>query len=126
MAANRILVGDDETQIRSLVRDVLRSAGYEIEITKDGGELLQRYAPGAYSLVILDIILERTSGMEVVTRLRDRGDDVPIILMSGSPRDPARVEPFAFAYHVDLLRKPFGARELRAAVERALGSLEAG
>jgi hypothetical protein len=45
---------------------------------------------------------------------------VPIILMSG--REPDRVEPFAFTYRVDVLRKPFGLGDLRSAVGRALRS----
>jgi len=124
--AQRILVGDDETQICRLVRDVLKPTGFVIEITKDGSELLRRYEPGGYALLILDTLMAQTSGMEVVTKLRDKGDGVPIILMSSPLKDPDRVEPFAFTYRVDLLRKPFGAGDLRAAVERALGTIEAG
>ncbi len=118
----RILVGDDEFQICRLVRDVLRPLGYVIDTTQNGGELLEKYQAGPYSLLILDMALLHTSGLEVVMKLRDRGDSIPIILMSGPSRDGDRAEPFAFTYRVHLLRKPFGVGELRGAVERALGT----
>ena len=116
----RILVGDDEIQICRLVQDVLKITGYPIETTTDGREILKKHAESGYSLIILDTILTNLSGLEVVTKLRDRGDSVPIILMSGPMKEPDRVESFAFTYRVDVLRKPFGVGDLRSAVERAL------
>jgi DNA-binding response OmpR family regulator len=116
----RILVGDDEIQICRLVRDVLRPDGYEVELTRDGKEILEKYNGGKFSLLILDTMMVEASGIEVVMNLRDRGDLVPIILMIGPRSDPDRVETFAFTYRVDVLHKPFGVGELREAVERAL------
>jgi DNA-binding response OmpR family regulator len=121
-AMHRILVGDDETQICRLVRDTLKPSGYEIDVTRDGREVLDRYQAGGHSLLILDTMLVHASGLEVVMKLRDRGDGVPIILMFGPRTEPDRVEPFAFTYRVDLLRKPFGVGELRSVVGRALRS----
>jgi len=118
----RILVGDDESQICRLVRDVLQPLGYVIDTTQNGLEFLEKYQTGPYSLLILDMVLLHTTGLEVVMKLRDRGDSIPIILMSGPSRDGDRAEPFAFTYRVDLLRKPFGVGDLRGAVERALGT----
>jgi DNA-binding response OmpR family regulator len=116
----RILVGDDESAICRLVQDVLRAAGYTIDVTQDGREVLHRHPSGGYSLLILDTLLAHTSGLEVVMKLRDRGDNVPIILMSGPLKEPDRVESFAFTYRVDVLRKPFGIGDLRSSVHRAL------
>lgn len=121
-AVPRILVGDDEPQICNLVRDVLRVGGYTIDFTHDGRGFLQHYETGSYSLLILDTMLLHMSGLELVMKLRDQGDAVPIILMSGPAAQGARVEPFAFTYRVDVLRKPFGIGDLRAAVNRALGT----
>ena len=117
----RILVGDDEPQICRLVRDTLRREGYAVDLEQDGRTLLSRYASGSYSLVILDTLLVQASGLEVVTRLRDRGDAVPILLMYSARTESDRVESFAFTYKVNLLRKPFGVGDLRSAVGRAFG-----
>jgi DNA-binding response OmpR family regulator len=119
----RILVGDDESQICGLVRDVLRPGGYAVDFIHNGRELLEICGRGGYSLLILDAVLQQTSAMEIVTKIRDRGDRVPIILMSGPPHKDDRLEPFAFTYRVDVLRKPFGVRDLRVAVDRALGTV---
>jgi DNA-binding response OmpR family regulator len=116
----RILVGDDEIQICRLVRDVLRPSGYDVDVTQDGRALLEKYHSGDYSLLILDTLMVQASGLEVVMRLRDRGDVVPIILMIGPRKEPDQVETFAFTYRVDILRKPFGVGELRDTVARAL------
>jgi len=116
----RILVGDDELQICRLVRDVLQPSGYDVEVTQDGRRLLDRYHSGDYSLLILDTLMVQVSGLEVVMKLRDRGDVVPIILMIGPRKDPDRVETFAFTYRVHILRKPFSVGELRETVDRAL------
>ena len=116
----RILVGDDETQICRLVRDVLLPSGYDIDIHRDGRLILENYHSGDYSLLILDTLMVQASGLEVVMRLRDRGDAVPIILMIGPRKEPDRVETFAFTYRVHVLRKPFSVAELREMVDRAL------
>jgi DNA-binding response OmpR family regulator len=120
-APTRILVADDEAQICRLVQDVLEPSGYDIQTARDGRELLQRYRRGGYALLILDTLLLECSGLDVVSKLRDGGDLVPILLMFGPRKQPGRMEDLAFSYRVHLLRKPFGIGELRAAVFRALG-----
>ncbi|HXX93679.1 MAG TPA: response regulator [Planctomycetota bacterium] len=116
----RILVADDEPGVGRLVQDGLSRSGYAVDVTPDGREALTRYRPGDYDLLILDSMLAKRSGLELVSKIRNAGDDVPIILTSGSVPGAGRVEPFAFTYRVELLRKPFGLRDLREAVERAV------
>jgi len=117
----RILIGDDQPQICRLVRDVLRPSGYEIDVGRDGRQILQKFRSGGYSLLIIDTLIVQDSGLEVVMKLRDRGEAVPIILMVGPRKVPDRVETFAYTYRVHVLRKPFGVADLRDAVDRALG-----
>lgn len=116
----RVLVADDEPLLLRLVRDTLRSA-YEVEATDSGREALLLHRESRYDVLILDSSLHSLSGMEIVTRVRDRGDRVPIILMTSEIRGAGRMDPFAFAYRVDLLRKPFGIRDLQDALGRAVG-----
>ena len=118
----RILVADDDAQICRLVGDVLRPSGFDIDTAQTGREFFQRYRTGDYALLILDILLREVSGLEVVMRLRDGGDVVPILLTFGPRKESKRMEELAFSYRVDLLHKPFGVGELRAAVSRALGA----
>jgi DNA-binding response OmpR family regulator len=116
----RILLADDEPAIGRLVSKALGLDGYAVDVANDGREALSRYHPGDYDLLILDSMMGRRSGLEVVVKLRNDGDPVPIILTSAGTTASGRVEPFAFTYRVELLRKPFGLRELRDAVHRAI------
>src|SRR5262245_21656618 len=106
-AARRVLVADDEESIRRLLRDGLTRAGFDVELTAHGGDLLDRYNSGSYELLILDDRMSPQTGLDVVTFLRGKGDPVPIILMSPSARRVDRMAPFAYTYGVELLRKPF-------------------
>lgn len=99
----------------------LGRAGYAVEACTDGREVLRRYRPGVHALLILDVSLPRETGLEVVAKLRDGGDAVPIILLAAAPEGARRAAAFAFAYRLGLLQKPFGWAELRRAVERATG-----
>jgi DNA-binding response OmpR family regulator len=104
-----------------LVRDIL-GPGYEIESTDTGRDVLRLYHEGDYDLLILDSGMRSLSGVEIVTKVREGGDQVPIILMTGAAEGESRVGSFAFTYRVGLLRKPFGVRDLRSAVERVAQS----
>lgn len=117
--ACRILVADDEPMVRRLLRESLTLDGHAVELSEDGRDALQRYRPGTFDLLILDSRLARRSGLEVVAQVRNAGDSIPIILTSASAAGMGRVEPFAFTFRVELLRKPYGVRDLRDAVERA-------
>ncbi|HXG61690.1 MAG TPA: response regulator [Planctomycetota bacterium] len=120
-SAGRVLVGDDEAGVRDFLCRGLGRAGYAVEACTDGREVLRRYRPGVHALLILDVSLPRETGLEVVAKLRDGGDAVPIILLAAAPEGARRAAAFAFAYRLGLLQKPFGWAELRRAVERATG-----
>jgi DNA-binding response OmpR family regulator len=114
---HRVLVADDEPLVLRLVRDILGSP-YDIESTESGRDVLRLYHEGDFDLLILDAGLRSLSGMEIVSKLREGGDEVPIILMSGTSESERREGALAFTYRVGLLRKPFGVRDLRSVVER--------
>lgn len=116
-----MLVADDEPMLLQLVRDILKSA-WQVEATDSGREALQLHRESRYDALILDSSMRSLSGMEIVTRVRDRGDRVPIILMTSELQGSGRMDPFAFAYRVDLLRKPFGIHDLQNALQRAVGN----
>jgi DNA-binding NtrC family response regulator len=115
----RILVGDEEPLVRRFVGDALRDGGYDVEAVGGETEFLRLSRERPFGLLILDYLLALRSGFEGILSARDRDAALPVILMAaGGPG--RRVEPVAFTCRVRLLRKPFGARDLREAVERAL------
>ena len=119
MTARRILVADDEPRVRQVVSDIL-GPRFDIETAESGHDVLRLYHEGQYDLLILDAGMRSLSGMEVVTRVREDGDRIPIILMTGAPEGVPKVGAFAFTYRIQLLRKPFGVQDLRSAVDDAV------
>jgi DNA-binding response OmpR family regulator len=122
--ASRVLVADSEDQVRRFLKEALALSGYSVDLLPGGRDVLDGYSPGVHGLLVLDSRISSGTGFEIISLLRDRGDDVPIVLMSGAARGAGRVAPFALAYRVELLRKPFGLSDLRAALGRATGTGE--
>lgn len=116
----RILVGDEEPLVCTLVKEALGPPGFQVEVCHDEADLLRRCRERAFSLLIVDFALACGSGFRGIIALRERDAGVPIILMASGARARSRVDPLAFTYRVQLLRKPFGVRNLRDAVERAI------
>lgn len=122
----RIVVAEDDFEMRRLVADCLRKEGYEVHEVSDGGELLlriedsffMRRAPVPVDLFVTDIRMPVYTGLEIVTGLREAGLDMPVIIMTafGNPETRERAEALGAA----LLDKPFKMEQLRALVRRLL------
>lgn len=70
MDTQRILVVEDDLFLRELYTDVLTTEGYQVESAADGEEGLQKIKAGGYNLVLLDIILPKMSGLEIMRELQ--------------------------------------------------------
>jgi two-component system, OmpR family, KDP operon response regulator KdpE len=115
---NRILVVDDEAQIRRALAVNLRARGYEVELAASGEEALHAAAQGHPDVVLLDLGLPGIDGTEVVRGLRG-WSSVPIIVLS--VRDAERDKVAALdAGADDYVTKPFGMDELLARLRAAL------
>lgn len=117
----RILVADDEPMVRRLLQESLRLAGHTVDVSENARDALRAWHEGRYDLLILDWVMGHQSGVEVAARIRDDGDPVPIIIMSGAAQGTDRLEGMGYAMRFQVLRKPFGLTDLREAVQRALG-----
>lgn len=116
----KILVAEDEPMVRRLLQESLRMAGHAVDVTETAREALRAWHEGEYHLLILDWVMGHQSGVEVAARIRDHGDEVPIIIMSGAARGTDRLEGMGYALRFSVLRKPFGVTDLREAVRHAL------
>jgi two-component system, OmpR family, KDP operon response regulator KdpE len=114
----RVLVVDDEPQIRRLLRVSLAAQGYHIVEAGTGEQALTRAATELPDLVILDLGLPDMDGQEVVRRLRD-WTAVPIIVLSVRDREKDKVQAFDQGAD-DYVTKPFGMSELMARMRAAL------
>jgi len=114
----RILVVDDEPPIRRLLRTGLATQGFEIIEAADGESALAALVE-RHDLVILDLGLPDTNGLEVLRHLRARGDATPVVILSSRDDEPGKVKAFELGAD-DYVTKPFGMNELIARVRTAL------
>ena len=84
----RILVAEDEEEIRSYLQMALRCQGYSVELAQDGEEALRllRQMNGQVGAVLLDVIMPRKDGIEALEEIRASYTDVPVIMTSGYVR----------------------------------------
>jgi CheY-like chemotaxis protein len=82
----RILVIDDEPQLRAVLKRFLEIEGYEVEVAADGREALRIYAGKPADLVITDLIMPEKEGIETIRELKDSYPGIKIIAMSGGGR----------------------------------------
>ena len=115
----RILIADDDRSIAELISDALTDEGYETEIAGDGEEAIRRISGGGdYSLIILDVMMPKTDGLEVCRRVRERVS-CPIIFVSAKNRTIDTLLGLGMGAD-DYVAKPFVLDELVARVKAHL------
>jgi len=120
----RVLVVDDDADLRRLLSLRLRSAGHEVELAEDGAEAWSRLPDVRPDVLISDVRMDGLDGMELFERVRHRWPTLPVLLLTahGTIPDAVRAtQQGVFAY----LTKPFDSRALLEAVEQAVGRRQA-
>ncbi len=118
MAFERVLVCDDDAQIRRALRLVLEEAGYEVVMTSSGEEALARAALVGPHAAIVDLMLPDLHGIEVCRQLRG-WSEMPILVLSALHEEATKIEALRSGAD-DYVTKPFGPGELVARVQAAL------
>jgi DNA-binding response OmpR family regulator len=119
MKTARIVVVEDEPAIRRGVLDALRASGYEVAEAGDGEKGLTEAARPGVDLVLLDLLLPRRDGLEVLRELRVLRPTLPVIVLTARGSEDDRVRGLRMGAD-DYVVKPFSARELLARVEAVL------
>ncbi len=120
---NHILVVDDESDVRELLRKFLTRRGYEVDTASDGLAAIEAIRDNPPDIVLLDIRLPKVDGLSVLRRLRDDADNVAIITMSGiADEDTARQSLELGA--ADFITKPFNLPYLETSLLAKLILLE--
>jgi len=124
----KILVVDDEPQIRRMMRATLTSSGYQVDEAKTGEEAQEKLRTYLPDLILLDLNMPGMGGLEACRAMRE-GSDVPIIILTVRSAEKEKVEALD-AGADDYVSKPFGMQELlariRAALRRAPSAAESG
>lgn len=115
MAASRILVVDDDDDIRGLLRALLERAGYQVSVAADGRAGLRELYSASPDLVILDVAMPGLDGWATLERIREV-TDVPVLMLTARDAELERVRGLK-AGADDYVVKPFGRQELVARVE---------
>jgi OmpR family response regulator RpaB len=116
MPGERVLVADDEAQIRKVLRHRLEVAGYEVFTAEDGEQALELFHNIKPDLVILDISMPRLDGYQVCATIREVSD-IPIMVLSARTDEPDRLAGLRLGAD-DYVTKPFSLAELVLRVQR--------
>src|SRR5262245_11440544 len=119
MNHGRILLVEDEANLRRTVTDLLKSDGYVVESSGDGIEAQNMAMSQAYDLIILDVMLPSRNGFDVCRNLRKNGVNTPILMLTARSELNNKVQGLK-AGSDDYLTKPFETPELQARVEALL------
>jgi DNA-binding response OmpR family regulator len=115
----RVLVVEDDTEIAQVLQRSLRLDGYDVKLAADGVQALDEAHSFLPDLIVLDLGLPRLDGIDVARRLRDDGDDVPILILTARDALESRVEGLDIGAD-DYLVKPFERQELLARLRALL------
>jgi len=120
-AKKKILVADDDPEVRSLVTDVLTELGYEVVVVEDGAALYRTAPAMKPDLILSDLDMPGLSGGTAQALLRTNPEtrDIPIIFMTGQTRD-RQAHLVEFRPDTRILYKPLNLKELAIAVEEEL------
>ena len=117
---SRVLVIDDNVDIREMLLLKLQLAGFQARAAADGERALQQLAAEPADIIITDLFMPEKDGVETITEIRERYPDVSIIAMSGwqSPRGPDYLAVAREIGAIATLRKPFDPDEMMRIVYR--------
>ena len=119
-ARPRMLLVDDDANVREVLEHLLASFGYECQSAPDAASGLARFEEGGWDLVLVDIVMPGMSGWALVEAIQRRAPTKPVVLITGL-NQPAVMQR-ARAWRLPVIAKPFRADALQTALVNALHS----
>ena len=116
----RILIVDDDAEMRALLLDVLKGEGYEAVEAKDGAEAVLALRMKRFDLILMDKNMPGPSGLDLLPGFRRVCPQSPIIMMTAFGDVPSYMEAMEKGA-VEFLFKPFRMEELKTAIEKVIG-----
>ena len=115
----KILVVDDEKNVRVLFERILAKEGYEVECAASGSEAIDKLANNSFDLVVTDLKMDGIDGLDLIRKGKRTNQALPFILISGYGTAQTAVSAAQEGADVYLM-KPIDMKELKLAVKRAL------
>jgi two-component system, OmpR family, alkaline phosphatase synthesis response regulator PhoP len=115
----KILIAEDDANIRGGLIATLESEGYAVTAAADGAQALKLFPQEKFDLVLLDVMMPKASGYDVCRELRARGARVPVLMLTAKGEEIDKVVGLKLGAD-DYVTKPFGVHELLARVEALL------
>src|SRR5690348_2479935 len=112
-----ILIVDDDPDTCDYLRDFLSTEGHQGHIIQDSTRVLEALRADSYHLVMLDIMMPRLSGIQVLEQIRDLDSELPVVIFTGYPEVDTAIASVRLNV-VGYLKKPFAIQELRQILER--------
>jgi len=115
----RILLVDDDARVRDMLRDVMATFGYDVDVAGDGRAGMEKFREQPADVIVSDFMMPGITGLELAAQVRVVDPAVPIILLTGLATSAVLEE--ARRLRVTALSKPIGTLALKAALGAALG-----
>jgi DNA-binding response OmpR family regulator len=119
LPAMRILIVDDDKAICDYMQTLLERDGYQVKTTSDPTIVIQELKKQDYHLVILDLMMPKRDGIEVLREIRKHDKDVAVVIFTGYPNLDTAVASMKLEA-VDYIKKPFNVDEFRAVITRVM------
>ncbi len=115
----KILVVDDEPQVRAIVAEYLRITGFEVLEAENGEEALAMFSPESVGFVISDVRMPLMNGLQLLKAIKSISNDIPVVLMTAY--QPTQAQESAMSVKADgYLLKPFPLMRLKELIDRYL------
>jgi DNA-binding NtrC family response regulator len=114
----KVLVVDDEANLRKVLATMLRRTGYEVTVAADGEQGLAEFQKSGADIVVTDLVMPRVGGMEILRAVNSSNPDVPVIIITAHGTVDSAVEAIKLGAF-DYITKPFDQAEIQAVIAKA-------
>ena len=114
----RVMVVDDEENIREVLSSYLTGLGYQVVTAKDGQDALNKFQKDQFDLIISDLLMPNIDGLDLLKQIREKDRDVIFLMITGYPSIETAVEAIKKGAY-DYITKPFHMEDVKIRIERA-------
>ena len=115
----RILIVEDDEDMRENLRRILTLAGYQVHLARDGSEAITALQTEPFHLVLTDLVMPRMGGLELLREIRRRERDLPVVFLTAFGKSAAFAEAMDLGA-IGFITKPFHANSLLAVIREVI------